>query len=159
MINFPKEGEREHILSFTVTYLQHPIPYIVYADFESILKPMDSVTPTPQTSYCGKISKHTACSFIFVIIDSDGKPFKNKLTLYRGENAAEAFIKSLIQETEEIREKLTSAKPMQLSPQQELEFQTATRCHICKRELFRKRTMDHNRCVQRGCTCRMQPEL
>lgn len=47
----------------------------------------------------------------FGTIDSDGKPFKNKLSLYLEENAAEVFLKTFIQETGEIREKLFVLKP------------------------------------------------
>lgn len=77
------------------THLQHPIPYVVYCDFESLLKPMDTVYPGPQISISKKISKqtkHIACSFAFFIIGLHGKPFKNKLTPYSGENAAEEFL-------------------------------------------------------------------
>lgn len=38
------------------------------------------------------------------------------LTIYRGENSAEEFLSSLLHEPEELDEKLTEVKPMQLSP-------------------------------------------
>lgn len=54
------------------------------------------------------------------------------------------FLSSLLHERDELAEKLTEIKPMQLSPQQQLDFQNVTHGHICKRELFKKRIKYHD---------------
>lgn len=97
-IFLPKEGE--NLLTFTCMHLQHPIPYVVYADFESLLKPIQRVTPSSSTSFSEKKSKHIPCGYGFVIIGPEGKPIKPIEIIYRGENVVKQFLKSLIQEKE-----------------------------------------------------------
>ena len=54
-------------------------PYIVYADTESIIQPVDSPNTNTNTVHT---STHIPCSFSYVVVRSDGKVISEKL--YRG---------------------------------------------------------------------------
>ncbi|GFU21074.1 c2H2-type domain-containing protein, partial [Nephila pilipes] len=47
-----------NILQFQKIEFQHKVPFIIYADFESILIPYHSVQPTNQSAYTEKIARH-----------------------------------------------------------------------------------------------------
>ena len=141
-IVLPQEGDKD-ILSFTATYLQHKIPYVVYADFESLLVPISSVTPAGQKAYQEKKTHHVACSYAYIIIGPKGLPV-NTIKFYRGQNAVEHFLDAIIAEKEILAKTLKTVKPMKLSSIQEQAFQKATFCSICKQPLFEKRVRDHD---------------
>src|ERR1043165_4360504 len=43
------------------------VPFVVYADFESFIKPIDTCQPDPNTSYTNKYQKHVPSSFCYYI--------------------------------------------------------------------------------------------
>ena len=55
----------------TLTFKNHNrsmrVPFIVHADFESFIKPIDTCQPDPSTSYTKKYQKHTLSSFCYYI--------------------------------------------------------------------------------------------
>ena len=53
--------------------------------------------------------------------------------LYRGEDCMDKFVEALSQIKNEIFEKMKEVKPMEISPEQEQEFQSSTRCSICNK--------------------------
>ena len=57
-------------------------PFIVYADFESILVPENNGNQNPEESYTNKYRKHIACSYgckLVCVDDMFTKPFKTYL--------------------------------------------------------------------------------
>ena len=54
-------------------------PFIIYADFESILVPEDDGKQNPEDSYTNRYQKHIACSYGFKLVcvgENFSKPFK-----------------------------------------------------------------------------------
>ncbi len=51
--------------------------------------------------------------------------------IYRGPNASEKFIECLLEERDAIETVLEHTEPMNITKEQELEFQRATHCGIC----------------------------
>ena len=76
-IEMPTEG-KSHIKKHQN---QMPVPYVIYADFESIIK--------PKTAKAGDkseiTSEHEACGFRYQVVRYDGKA--DSLVIYRGEDA------------------------------------------------------------------------
>ena len=64
---------------------------MIYADFESILEKIDTVSPNANKSDTNKYQKHTPCGLCYYIKSSVGDEYK--LELYRGQNASEEFIR------------------------------------------------------------------
>ena len=67
----PKQGENK--MAFKNYYKQMKAPYVVYADFECILKKMDTCEPDNKQSFAIKTEKHEPCGFSFVVVRSDGQ--------------------------------------------------------------------------------------
>ena len=66
----PKEGENK--MSFNNHHKQVKSPYVVYADFECILRKMHGCEPSPEASFTVKTEKHEPCGFACTIVRSDG---------------------------------------------------------------------------------------
>ena len=66
----------------------------MYANFESILEKIDTVSPNPNKSCTNIYQKHTPCGLCYYIKSSVGDKY-NKLELYRGEDASEEFVRRL----------------------------------------------------------------
>jgi len=62
---------------------------------------------------------------------------------YRGENAAYHFVESLVELEKEICKIMYKNVKMIITDEQEIEFQQAVDCHICKKALENDRVRDH----------------
>ncbi|XP_035208985.1 uncharacterized protein LOC118183516 [Stegodyphus dumicola] len=151
-ITFCKEHSPQHIkmpseedkfLSFRNQHFQHPIPYIIYADFEAIVKKVHTSEPSHATSYTQPIMKHEACGYAYIVIGPDGKSLK-PAHVYRGSDAVDNFLQNIIREKDELAETLTHIVPLIMTPQQEQDFLTATICNLCKKPLYKDRVRDHD---------------
>ena len=73
-------------------------PFIIYADFESILVPEDNGKQSPEEFYTNKYQKHIACSYGYKLVWGDDKcmkPFKT----YLGKDAVYNFMNAIIEES------------------------------------------------------------
>ena len=104
----PKEGENE--MSFTNFYKQMKAPYVVYADFECVLRKISSCKPDNKHSFTVKTEKHEPCGFSYMIVRIDGQsfgPFK-----YRGEDSVFVFLVWLQHHEREMREDMVNKRPL-----------------------------------------------
>ena len=83
----------EGIIKFENYFKQIPVPFKIYADFESNFKKVKC----NEGSYIEKYQDHIPCSFAYKIVCIDDR-FSNPTILYRGENAAYEFIKAILEE-------------------------------------------------------------
>jgi hypothetical protein len=88
-IEMPKE---ESTITFKNYHKQMPVPFVVYADFESIIKPYKEKAGDKTEIK----TKHEACGYGYKIVRYDGTQMQTRI--YRGEDAAEKFLKSLQQD-------------------------------------------------------------
>ena len=123
----PPEG-RNHI-TFKNHQNQVPVPYVIYADFESIIK--------PKTEKAGDkselTSEHEACGFGYQVVGCDGTA--NAPVIYRGENAVEVFLQHLEYEVSSINYIFAHPKPLTMKKQDSIAYENATHCWICEKEL------------------------
>ena len=91
-INMPKEGT---ILKFKNYDRKERVPFIVYADFECFIKPIQTCEPNPESSYTKQYQKHEPTSFCYYIKCFDDKVYEPKKINYTGKNAAQKFMKML----------------------------------------------------------------
>ena len=61
-------------------------PFAIYADFESLLKPLDTCEPDPNKSYTKKYQKHEPISFVYYIKSLNENVYSSKLRSYVKEN-------------------------------------------------------------------------
>ena len=79
---------------FTNLRKQLPAPFVVDADFDSILKPADKDTQgvvVGGESLSHVFQEHISCSFAYKVVGSVNPNFPQPLVVYRGENSAEKF--------------------------------------------------------------------
>ena len=88
-IEMPKE---KSILKYNHGEKSMKIPFIIYANMESLLEKIDTCHDNPEKSSTTKISKHTAsCYSLFMHSSFDDT--KNKHNYYRGKNCIKSFVK------------------------------------------------------------------
>ena len=83
-IEMPKKGD---ILKFKNYYKGERVPFMIYADTESLIKSLLTCEPSPQSSYTKKYQKHEPISFSYYIKCFDDNVFKPRLRSYTGEDA------------------------------------------------------------------------
>ena len=74
-----------------------PAPFKIYADFECLLKEVDSGLHNDCFSYSAKSQDHIPCSFAYKLVCVDDK-YNKDLVCYRGKNAVFKFIQSIFKE-------------------------------------------------------------
>lgn len=62
------------------------VPFVVYVDFESFIKPNDTCQPDPNTSYTKQYRKHTSSSFCYYIKCFDDSIYKCDPVIFTAEN-------------------------------------------------------------------------
>ena len=71
-INMPKP---DTYIKFKNYLYSERAPFAIYADFESLLKPLDTCKPDPNKSYTHKYNKHEPLSFVYYIKSFDESVF------------------------------------------------------------------------------------
>ncbi|XP_060083028.1 uncharacterized protein LOC132562303 [Ylistrum balloti] len=132
-IEMPEEGST---ISFGHIHKSMRVPFTVYADFESFIKPVDTCEPCPGKSYTKKYQKHTPSSFCYYIkCFNDGVFSKDPVTYTAktdDEDVSQIFVEMLEKDIKEIGK--IPAKPMIFGENDRKQFQKATKCWICQGE-------------------------
>ena len=136
-------------------------PFAIYADFESLIKPMDNCDPDPNRSYTKKCQKHEPISFCYYIEcfnntlckeifndDTKRKQLKSYIkTKPEDPDAIDVFIKWLEDDVKFLAN--ITQKKMVFTKENEKQFNMALDCWICGEELGNDRVRDH--CHYTGC--------
>ena len=142
-IEMPKEGE--NILAFQNYQKQMKAPYVIYADFEALVKKIQGCERYSESekkckSYTEKTEWHEACGYSYIVVKSDGEVTGSKV--YRGENAVKSFLESIMQEKEKIREMLAKQEPITMTHEDWYDFKNAYNCNICEKKLVKENYWD-----------------
>ena len=137
-----KMPTKNSILNFQNHFKKLPIPFAIYADFECFTLPMNSCQPNPNKSYTQGYQKHEPSGYCLYLKGLDGIDVNFKPIVYtkktEDEDISKRFIKIVIKLTRKIyQEYYSKPKPLNLTPQEEKDFQLATICHICEQDLFK----------------------
>ena len=123
------------------------VPFIVYADFESFIKPIDTCKPNPKNSYTKQYQKHTPSSFSYYIKCFDDEVYSPKLVTYTAntdnEDVAHICVNMLEEDVKSIYKRFSTPKEMIFGTKEREEFDEATECWICHGELGLDRVRDH----------------
>ena len=128
-INMPEKGT---MLRFKHHEHSEKVPFIIYADMEALIKPLQNCDPNPESSYTKKYQKHKPISFSYYIKCFDDSVYEPKLRSYTGEDAMEKFVEWI----EEDVKKIANIPDVEIIfGSDELgQFNDATKCWICKGE-------------------------
>ena len=124
--------------------MQHPVA--IYADFESIIQPVDDdphssgnqpVDDDPHSSGTTLKSKHICSGYSYTVVSPH---CANRVRTYRGEDAGKHFLESVMEEEIKISKwlKENEMKEHNLSPDEERQWEAETICHICKDKFYSK---------------------
>ena len=133
---------KNSILNFQNHFKKLPIPFAIYADFECFTMPVNSCQPNPNKSYTQSYQKHDPSGYCLYLKGLDGMDVNFKPIVYtkkaEDEDISKRFIKHVIKLTHKVyQEYYLKPKPYNLTSQEEKDFQSARRCHICEKKLFR----------------------
>ena len=143
-INMPPEGAS---LKFNNFLHGERAPFAIYADFESIVKPLESCDPDPNKSYTKKYQKHEPESFNYYIKSSNEGVYPSTKRTYIKKNPedpdpVDVFINWLESDVKIISE--LGNKKMIITAEEEEQFKQASNCWICGKLLnIDNRVRDH----------------
>ncbi|CAB3991092.1 Gastrula zinc finger [Paramuricea clavata] len=126
-----------------------PVPFVIYADFESILVPEErkekSENPEDESS-TDLYQTHKACSFGLKTVCHYDDKYSGEYKSYVGSDAALVFLKTVVKESFRCREMTDKIfrKKMVITPKEEAEFLVTRNCHICGYDLCEDRVRDHD---------------
>ena len=78
-IELPVEGVK---IQFSNYNRSMRVPFVVYADFESFIKPISTCSSNQDKSYTNKYQKHTPSSFCYYVKCFDESVYKSKLVTF-----------------------------------------------------------------------------
>ena len=118
---------------------QFKVPFIMYADFESILKKVDKWYVKRQKyengekSYTEKINKHIPSGFCVYSKFAYGE-IEDPMKVYRGKDCVEVFCEYIEKEAQRLFKSFPEKKMIPLTKEEWREYDKATKCHICLEE-------------------------
>ena len=142
-ISMPPSGS---ILEFKNFVHSEKAPFAIYADFESLIKPLDVCDPDPDKSYTKKYQKHEPISFCYYIKSFNESVYKSRLRSYikskeEDPDAMDTFINWLESDVKEIAN--LENKDMIFTKEDKQKFINASDCWICGEHLGNDRVRDH----------------
>ena len=113
-------------------------PFAIYADFECIVKPLDTCEPDPNRSYTKKYKKHEPISFVYYIKSFNESVYPSTKRTYIKENkedpdVIDVFINWLEEDIKIISE--LGNRKMIISKEEEEQFKQASNCWICGKKI------------------------
>ena len=122
-------------------------PFVIYADFECLIKPIYNCDPDPNKSYTKKHQKHEPISFTYYIKSFNESVYESRLRGYIKEkpedpDAMDIFINWLEEDVKNIAK--IKVKPIEITEEEEKQFNKASDCWICGEYLGNDRVRDHN---------------
>ena len=112
-------------------------PFVIYADFESFIKPMDSCDPDPNKSYTKKYQKHKPSGFSYYIksLYEDVKKSEKRTYIKKEEepDVEDVFVKWLEEDVKEIAN--IKPKKMIFTEEDKKQYNTTSDCWICGEEI------------------------
>ncbi|PFX12742.1 hypothetical protein AWC38_SpisGene23254 [Stylophora pistillata] len=129
----PKEGT---YLSFKNHQKKMDMPFVIYADFESLIKPLDTVQPNPKECYTEKKQQHIPISFCYYIKCSFDDRYSKRVEYTaksEDEDVAQKFVEMLEAEVKDIY-KNHPPKKMIFTDRDAVKFEDATCCWLCRED-------------------------
>ncbi|XP_022777903.1 uncharacterized protein LOC111319374 [Stylophora pistillata] len=131
-----KMPKADTFLSFKNHHKKMDMPFVIYADFESLIKPLDSAKPNPKECYTEKKQQHKPVSFCYYIKCSFDDRY-SKLVEYTAksedEDVAQKFVEMLEVEVKDIY-KNHPPKKMIFTDSDVEKFENAMCCWLCRED-------------------------
>lgn len=145
-ITLPDHNSNQRWISFKHFNRQLPVPYIIYADIESLLSTISSDTTTDEKCVPkGAYQKHIPIS-IGYYLHYKYDIMKSKYKTYTGSDCVDWFVNELYDISMHVASEIRQVTKMILSQSEETIFQNAQICHICHTEfdIIDQKVRDHS---------------
>ena len=137
-INMPKQGD--NILEFNNFHKQLPVPFVIYADFEAIMKKVQGCKQNEEMekekekrSYTEAYQTRKDCGYGYKVVCCYKKKYSKPIQTYRGENTVYRFMEKMLEEVEYCKAvvKKRFNKPLVMTEDDETHFKLMDKCYIC----------------------------
>lgn len=142
VLTFFKPGD--NFLSFQYFERCNPYPWIIYADFECMLKPVQTATADPLVSSTTATNIHAPISFGYVVIGPNNEIVNQNF--YLGVDAVKVFYEAMRMEMRYFLQILSQPKPLVLSPDEQEQFRAADRCIYCNEKFTKNNRKGRDHC-------------
>ena len=135
----PKKGD--DIAQFKDQHKMLPVPAYMVGDFECKITKMSGCEPDDTTSSTDKTAVHEPSGFSLVLKFLPCFGIDDKYISYRGDDAGEVFLNTVMKEEKEIFKFLKeNEKGLDMSDEDEKLFEKQEKCHICNDPFLDKTT-------------------
>ena len=110
-------------------------PYLVYVDFECILRKIDTCEPNNKQSFTVKMEKHEPRGFSYLVVRSDGQTYRP--FTYKGKDADIIFFTWLQNHEKGMQEDEANKRPLVMTQEDWQKHRNAKECHICNKSLVK----------------------
>ena len=121
---------RRPIVEYSDGQFQFKVPFIMYADFESILEPIQGPGNDLMISSTRGVNNHIPSGWC-VCSEFAYKKIENPLKLYRGKDCIKKFCDHVIGEARHLYHSFPEKPMTPLTPKEMDRYKRSERCHIC----------------------------
>ena len=140
---------KKPIVKYSDGQYQFKVPFMMYADFESILEPIQGVSNDPNMSSTREVNVHTPSGWCVYSKLAYGK-VTNPLAEYRGPDCVRKFCEHIISEAKQLYNSFLEKPMAPLTKSQIKEYKRATKCHICFKPFSEKKRKVRDHCHYTG---------
>ena len=140
---------RKPIVKYSDGQYQFKVPFMMYADFESILEPIQGASNNPKVSSTRGVNVHTPSGWCVYSKFSYGD-VTNPLTQYRGPDCVKKFCEHIISEAKQLYNSFPEKPMAPLTKSQLKEYVRATKCHICFKSFSEEKRKVRDHCHYSG---------
>ena len=126
--------EKDKYMQFKNIAKMLEVPFVIYADFECLLKP---------TTTEGRKHQHQPCGYSYLIV-STLPDYQFEAVTYSGPNVMEHFFEQILADGDYLTGFLKNKKPIIFTPEDEIKYRMSATCHICKGPVSKnEKVQDH----------------
>src|SRR5277367_5195107 len=161
-VKLPQKDKSGKPKTISFNHLQNtvPIPFVIYADFESLVpKYKNQNKLNKNSSWTRKHQKHKVCSYGYKVVCCYDEKYSKPYQSFRGKKAAYKFLEALFEEEKIINKHLKefSESKMNMTKADWKNYDNAKKCYVCKGEFTteNKKVRDHCHVINqyRGAAC------
>ena len=140
---------KKPIVEFCDGQYQFKVPFAMYADFESLLEPIQEPSKNPSGPWTTAINNHIPSSWCVYSEFAYGK-VENSLTLYRGKDCVKKFCDHIIGEAYRLYHAFPERPMAPLTPKEIEKHKKSKKCYICFKPFTTKDPKVRDHCHYTG---------
>ena len=152
---YPKPGDTVQFRNYERL---HDVSFVVYADFESFVSPLDVEEKDPTKSFTVQYQSHVPSGFCYTIKCMDETIYPTKTVLktasYEGEDMGKLFVETLSEDFKPIYDILKTPKPMIMSNFDKISHEKSEKCYACGIKFGTERKNERTKRKEKIVKCR-----